>query len=163
MSSFIRGMIAYPTQRNGQVTSREAETSCFLPTQPLFCFCFAHWRSPGVCIHPSTFWSATQSFLWAPQAIIPLVKEDSNTFHMTPITLIFIDKIVIFQCQSPYKSNSPRIGIEGGTEIKKIIFWQVAYKLQNGCKCYKQMHLFVPFGIVPSLQLHLPVAVAVPI
>ena len=83
------------------------DTSCFHPTQPLFCFCFAHWRSPGVCIHPSSFWSANQSFPWASQATIPHMKEDSNTFHMTPITLIFIDKIFIFQCQSPYKSNSP--------------------------------------------------------
>ena len=37
------------------------------------------------------------------------MKEDSNTFHMTPITLIFINRIVILQCQSPYKSDSPRI------------------------------------------------------
>ena len=97
------------------------ETSCFLTTQGLFCFCSAHWCSPGVCIPPSSFWSVTQSFLWAHQATIPHMKEDSNTFHMTPITIILSSKIVIFQCQSPYKSDSPRIS------------WSVTRRPGRGC------------------------------
>ena len=50
------------------------------------------------------------------------MKEDSNTFHMTPITLIFIHKIVIFQCQSPYKSNSPRIPGTRDSEIRALLY-----------------------------------------
>ena len=84
------------------------ETSCFLTTQGLFCFCSAHWCSPGVCIPPSSFWSVTQSFLWAHQATIPHIKEEVNTFHMTPITEISIDEKVNFESQSPYYPIVPR-------------------------------------------------------
>ena len=57
---------------------------CFL----LFCFLF--WLScSGVCQHPPSFWSVTQSLLGAYQAAIPHLKEDSNTFHTTPIACIF--------------------------------------------------------------------------
>jgi len=83
--------------------------SVFTQLKDCFAYCFAQWCSPGVCRYASSFWSVTQSFLWAHQATIPHMKEDSNTFHMTPIIIILISKIVIFQCQSPYKSNSPRI------------------------------------------------------
>ena len=56
---------------------------CFL----LFCFLF--WLScSGVCQHPPSFWSVTQSLLGAYQAAIPHLKEDSNAFHTTPIACI---------------------------------------------------------------------------
>ena len=60
---------------------------CFL----LFCFLF--WLScSGVCQHPPSFWSVTQSLLGAYQAAIPHLKEDSNTFHTTPIACILYYK-----------------------------------------------------------------------
>ena len=37
------------------------------------------------------------------------IKEEVNTFHMTPNTNIFINKIVDFESQSPYYPNAPRI------------------------------------------------------
>ena len=36
------------------------------------------------------------------------MKEEVNTFHMTPNTNIFINKIVDFESQSPYYPNAPR-------------------------------------------------------
>ena len=36
------------------------------------------------------------------------IKEEVNTFHMTPNTNIFINKIVDFESQSPYYPNAPR-------------------------------------------------------
>ena len=36
------------------------------------------------------------------------MKEEVNTFHMTPNTNIFINRIVDFESQSPYYPNAPR-------------------------------------------------------
>ena len=42
----------------------------------------------GVCQQSLTFWSVTQPLLGSYQTAIPHLKEDSNTFHTTPIACI---------------------------------------------------------------------------
>ena len=104
MSSFIWGMIAFPTQRNSQVTGREAETPpVFIPLKQCFAYCFAHWRSPGVCILPSSFWSITLKCLDADQSTIPNMKGDILSFHMRHRSMI---------CSKRLQRNSIRIPIE---------------------------------------------------
>ena len=46
--------------------------------------------------HSFTFWSVTLQPLGADKAAIPHLKEDSNTFHTTPILLYYMaDKPVM--------------------------------------------------------------------
>ena len=104
MSSFRWGIIACPAQRNSQVTGREAETPpVFIPLKQCFAYCFAHWRSPGVCILPSSFWSITLKCLDADQSTIPNMKGDILSFHMMHRSMI---------CSKRLQRNSIRIPIE---------------------------------------------------
>ena len=65
-------------------------------------------RTSGVCKQPSLFWSVTQSHIGAHQITISHVKEDSNTFHTTSNTLMFINEILIFWHRSYLRQSRPR-------------------------------------------------------
>ena len=117
MSSFRWGMIACPAQRNSQVTGREAETPpVFIPLKQCFAYCFAHWRSPGVCIQPSSFWSITLKCLDADQSTIPNMKGDILSFHMMHRSMI---------CSKRLQRNSIRISIEESYLVCIFIFLPV--------------------------------------
>ena len=81
-----------PTPTNSQMTVWELRQPLVFTSLQYCCFllfCFLFWLScSGVCQHPPSFWSVTQSLLGAYQAAIPLLKEDSNTSHTTPIASI---------------------------------------------------------------------------
>ena len=44
----------------------------------------------------STFWDGTQSLLGGEQAAIPYLKGHIQSFHVTPITQIFISEKALF-------------------------------------------------------------------
>ena len=108
-------MIACPTPTNSQVGGREPLNSHFHVKTGLFCLLLCIVSTSGVCKHPSLFWSVTQSLLGVYQATISHVKEDSNTFHMTSNSLMFINQILIFWLNSlstPPKNDSAYIHIQ---------------------------------------------------
>ena len=62
----------------------------YCPTDRYF---FKHILSDSGLNHvTSTFWDGAQPLLGADQATIPHMKEDSQSFHMTPIAQIFLVK-----------------------------------------------------------------------
>ena len=62
---------------------QRAETPpVFIPHKHCFAYSSTHWHSPGVFIHPSTFWSVIIQPLGAYQATIQKMKEDILSFHM---------------------------------------------------------------------------------
>ena len=88
---------------------RAETTPCFHLSQLLlFCSLFLLTCS-GVFQHSFTFWSVIQSLLGEYPATISHMKEDSNTFHMTSNTIIFIWRISLFWLESYSKWGMPRI------------------------------------------------------
>ena len=75
----------------------------FTPLKQCFAYCFAHWRSPGVCRQPFSFWSITLKCLDADQSTIPNMKGDILSFHMMHRSMI---------CSKRLQRNSIRIPIE---------------------------------------------------
>ena len=74
-----------------QSVSLKAEaTPVFTSKQDCFAYCFAQWCSPGVCRHPSSFWSVTLQPLGADQSTIPHMKGDIHSFHGKYISMIFL-------------------------------------------------------------------------
>ena len=127
MSSFSWGIIACSTQRNSQVTGREAETPpVFIPLKQCFAYCLAHWRSPGVCKQPSSFWYITLKCLDADQSTIPNMKGDILSFHMSHRSMI---------CSKRLQRNFIRIPIEESYLVYLDDFWsfqhQVPWRLNN--------------------------------
>ena len=57
-------------------------TPVFTSKQDCFAYCFAQWCSPGVCRHPSSFWSVTLQPLGADQSTIPHMKGDIHSSNM---------------------------------------------------------------------------------
>ena len=97
-------MITSPTPTNSQVTVWELRHLLFSSlSKPCFAYCLAHWRSPGVCILPSSFWSITLKCLDADQSTIPNMKGDILSFHMRHRSMI---------CSKRLQRNSIRIPIE---------------------------------------------------
>ena len=119
MSSFRWGMIACPTQRNSQEAVWELRHLLFSSlSKPCFAYCLAHWRSPGVCILPSSFWSITLKCLDADQSTIPNMKGDILSFHMRHRSMI---------CSKRLQRNSIRIPIEESYLVHKHFLLQKVY------------------------------------
>ena len=57
-------------------------TPVFTSKQDCFAYCFAQWCSPGVCRHPSSFWSVTLQPLGADQTTIPHMKAYMPLYPM---------------------------------------------------------------------------------
>ena len=57
----------------------------------------------------STFLAATQPLPRAERATIPLMNEEMQGFHMTPIAGIFFVEIALFRANSTSKPGAPRI------------------------------------------------------
>ena len=69
--------------------SLKAETPpVFSHLKHCFAYCFAQWCPPGVCRHPSSFWSVTLQPLGADQSTIPHMKGDLHSFHMRYISML---------------------------------------------------------------------------
>ena len=60
----------------------------FTPFKHSFAYCSAQWCPPGVCRHPSPFWSVTLQPLGADQSTIPHMKGDLHSFHMRYISML---------------------------------------------------------------------------
>ena len=56
----------------------------------------------------STFWDGAQPLLGADQATIPHMKEDNQSFHMTPNAQIFISEITLIKANYTFKGVAPR-------------------------------------------------------
>ena len=57
----------------------------------------------------STFWDGTQSLPGGEQAAIPHLKGHIQSFHLTPLTEIFISEKVQFRALYTSKPGRPRI------------------------------------------------------
>ena len=101
-------MVACTTQTNSQMTGRKPWELQISHQNRIVLLPVCTVSTSGVCKQPSLFWSVTQSHLGAHQITISHVKEDSNTFHMTSNTLMFINEILIFWHHSYLKQSRPR-------------------------------------------------------
>merc|ERR1712117_10564 len=57
-------------------------TPVFTSKQDCFAYCFAQRCSPGVCRHPSSYWSVTLQPLGADQTTIPHMKAHMPLYPM---------------------------------------------------------------------------------
>ena len=130
---------SFPNSNKQPKDSLRAETPpVFTPFKQCFAYCFAHWRSPGVCILPSSFWSIALKCLDADQSTIPNMKGDILSFHMRHTSMI---------CSKRLQRNSIRIPIE---ESYLVAIFAVFPVLQSE----SSMHLTqLPFSM---LQTFLP-------
>ena len=74
---------SFPNSNKQPNDSLKAETPpVFSHLKHCFAYCFAQWCPPGVCRHPSSFWSVTLQPLGADQSTIPHMKGDIHSFNM---------------------------------------------------------------------------------
>ena len=112
-------MVACTTPTNSQMTGRKPWELQISHQNRIVLLPVCTVSTSGVCKQPSLFWSVTQSHLGAHQITISHVKEDSNTFHMTSNTLMFIYEILIFWHHSYLKQSRPRIVFDSDRQLLK--------------------------------------------
>ena len=112
-------MVACTTPTNSQMTGRKPWELQISHQNRIVLLPVCTVSTSGVCKQPSLFWSVTQSHLGARQVTISHVKEDSNTFHMTSNTLMFINEILIFWHHSYLKQSRPRILMDWTLFVKQ--------------------------------------------
>ena len=100
-------------QRAAKWQAENLENSHFHIKTGLFCLLLRTLSTSGVCQHPSSFWTVSQSFFRAYKSTIYHVREDLITFHLTSISIIFIWRISFFWLESYSKWGMPRIGKMG--------------------------------------------------
>ena len=96
-------------QRTAKWQAENLENSHFHIKTGLFCLLLRTLSTSGVCQHPSSFWTVTQSFFRVYKSTIYHVREDSNTFHLTSISIIIIRRISLFWPESYSKWGMPRM------------------------------------------------------
>ena len=82
---------SFPNSNKQPSDSLRAETPpVFITLKPCFAYCLAQWGPPGVCRHPSSFWSIILQCLGGDQSTIPHMKGDILSFHMRVISLLYV-------------------------------------------------------------------------
>ena len=74
---------SFPNSNKQPSDSLRAETPpVFITLKPCFAYCLAQWGPPGVCRHPSSFWSLILQFLRGDKSTIPHMKGNILSFNM---------------------------------------------------------------------------------
>ena len=74
---------SFPNSNKQPNDSLKAETPpVFSHLKHCFAYCFAQWCPPGVCRHPSSFWSVTLQPLGADVTTISHMKEEIIYYNM---------------------------------------------------------------------------------
>ena len=109
----------------------------------------------GVCQHPSSFWTVTQSLLRAYQALTHHVREVSSTFHKTSNSIVFIGRKA-FSDLNPihtYRSmaHTPSLAFV-------VVYWDSRHNiLENICDYCRPLVFLLYFNNITlafALRLH---------
>ena len=121
---------SFPNSNKQPSDSLRAETPpVFITLKPCFAYCLAQWGPPGVCRHPSSFWSIILQCLGGDQSTILHMKGYILSFNMGYSSL-------------PYPKNLQRYGPgEGPSESPLVVefvssHWSTNYILQNSCRIH---------------------------